>query len=45
MERKVQYDQQESDTKSFFEKMSQSTDKFNVVSEYLGRGLFNFKNE
>jgi len=40
LERKQHYDMQVHDTKNFFEKLPQIPNKFDVVAEYLGKGLF-----
>jgi len=37
---KEQYNTQVQDSNKFFEKMTQIPNKFDVIAEYLGRGLF-----
>lgn len=40
LETKEQYDNHLYDTKAFYEKMNESNNKFDVVAEWLGKGLF-----
>ena len=40
LERKEQFDEKSNDFRVFFEKMHESKNKFDVVAEFLGRGVF-----
>lgn len=40
LDTKEQYDNHIYDTKAFYEKMAESSNKFDVVAEWLGKGLF-----
>ena len=40
LETKEQYESQIYDNKVFFEKLNESRNKFDIIAEYLGRGLF-----
>lgn len=39
-ETKEQFDNKASDTKAFNEKLAESTNKFDVIADWLGKGLF-----
>lgn len=45
MNKKLDYEAKVNNTKEFFEKMDSIPNKFDVISEFLGKGLFQRKPE
>eukprot|EP01017_Pseudomicrothorax_dubius_P039869 TRINITY_DN6172_c0_g1_i1.p1 TRINITY_DN6172_c0_g1~~TRINITY_DN6172_c0_g1_i1.p1 ORF type:complete len:866 (-),score=298.83 TRINITY_DN6172_c0_g1_i1:134-2731(-) len=45
LDRKKQFEAEADNSRMFFEKLSTAKNKFDLVAEYLGRGLFNHRKE